>query len=1764
MEQLRALKDVKKELEKAKEKIEHFDNYKEEWQSELSKSDDALELAKTELKNINEQLEASENEKNELKDRVSKLGNRQESLDDKIEELDGENEELKRQIDEAREKVSELEINVQQLESKAQELEQDLSIEKENISQRNKTIDELNNRLSSDNTAEELQKVEMELAELKQANQDLIARQNNLEAEIDRNRVDSENQTKARQELDRELDALRHQLNDKQSEVDNLRQELARAAQQPMIGGEQMQQQIPPMQHQVLHDLAEVNRPPPDVTNQGLLQHPDVANHEVGGSAAHPPDLMPTYQQHSEEAIIQPQQQPSQSHQLNNMFDLVHGNQSNYSAFDQPQLGFQANDGADPASWFDNLQPVGNEAVAQEEIVAPIQHVDQNVLYHQPAQNPDETSNLRQEKSDLEARINNLVQERDSLVEQLQDHQSQNISLQTQVTEIDQLCNRLKTESNEIQEERNRLQGQLNIKEEEFQKLINKKDGDVSIQTLLDNKSAECINLQNQISSKEESYLASIETIQTETKSLQNKLEEAKENYDALASKLLEKEEEVSRLQSSINQATPSSLDHPTTKSSLTSNTQEAINIPSADDGAKPLPSEPHQSPPAQPAMFTWDDAFGRQFSTSSDPFNFDQQSANSNTAQLFTQEPDTSSMFHPSEPFDQQFNTVEQVAPQIENDGDKMREEMQRLQTQVASLQDNLERSESGIEGFKSKLADLENLLSASKEENTMLRNKIQVVPSVDEFEGLLKEKESLESMLKAVESNSLSLEEEIKKLKESSIPCVSASDAENTGEALERPGSSKDKEGIIEKTEEIASASSFFSQLDQASTETDAFAPVDTQQYMPNQQTSDAPRSEVQPQPSEDVQWYKEELERYQQAISDWQAWSASQQTEFANLNQSLIQYTEAYNSSVLEVSKLQEQITAQNPSNSKSAEEDEGSELSKLKGQVKTKDIEINDLTETLDRLTSEKEELKQEMDDLAKQNEELRCSADDQGADNMVDVALYDEAKISLDEANEKCQQLSTEAKVAKEALDQLNKSKLEDSTMLQQLKEEVDNERNKKKELEKEIDRLSQEAEKKDQVMQQEILQLKEEVEKSTENIESLVKQLDEARESIREKDKAIADSENAAQQQNIALPGSDVASEEPQANEVLQGELEMCKKYLQDWNAWGESKTEEINNLQKAYDECQLSYNNVNEELVKLKQSQAEEQDNANQTEHKILDDSLMEAEKELESLHSQNSELNEKLSKTQTQLDENNEIISSMKTELTGKEEEIEKLKKELETSIEKQTIDDSKEQSSSDTASTPESSQEIAELRAQFEATKTELQTCQQYLQDWHNWSEQRNEEFNSLTKVYTETDEAFKAQTSELSNLKESNNSLEEEIRKIKDNLEQKESELNTIKSSSSNDEHLKNVLEGKQIEIDAMEQMTRELQSTISNLQEQVRNNSLLEEKTQSSSVAETKVLEAEPEATEGWGADDEVVVQADAGDNNETVLQLEGEISDLRHKLRTSEDAKESLQEELNAAKIKHGKLTLKVKTLTKDLQNAKGLKSKSGSPEDNLLEMAIQDELKSQVTKAEKEASELKKQLKDLKDMEVNYSTLKSRVTEVENALTSTRQERDELSGRVIELQLQIDALMEQQELLQNVEVEKKQIQDAYESLKLQLEALETEKSSGIQSIPTSSIPGAPDGQTITSAQQDYAHFQETNKHLQSEIESLKTCIDDQTLLNEELQRQLNLVHQQKLSAADQLSPAQTSTYFDSISQQGNSIYLIMCTIVDGGYKMFF
>ena len=75
----------------------------------------------------------------------------------------------------------------------------------------------------------------------------------------------------------------------------------------------------------------------------------------------------------------------------------------------------------------------------------------------------------------------------------------------------------------------------------------------------------------------------------------------------------------------------------------------------------------------------------------------------------------------------------------------------------------------------------------------------------------------------------------------------------------------------------------------------------------------------------------------------INDWQTWSETQNAEVEQIKVSLEQYTQAYNEAVAQVEQLKGQGggVTQDP------------EVEKLKAAVKTKDIEIEELSETLDR-------------------------------------------------------------------------------------------------------------------------------------------------------------------------------------------------------------------------------------------------------------------------------------------------------------------------------------------------------------------------------------------------------------------------------------------------------------------------------------------------------------------------------------------------------------------------------------------------------------------------------------------------------------------------------------------------------------------------------------------------------------------------------------------------------------------------------------------
>ena len=95
---------------------------------------------------------------------------------------------------------------------------------------------------------------------------------------------------------------------------------------------------------------------------------------------------------------------------------------------------------------------------------------------------------------------------------------------------------------------------------------------------------------------------------------------------------------------------------------------------------------------------------------------------------------------------------------------------------------------------------------------------------------------------------------------------------------------------------------------------------------------------------------------------------------------------------------------------------------------------------------------------------------------------------------------------------------------------------------------------------------------------------------------------------------------------------------------------------------------------------------------------------------------------------------------------------------------------------------------------------------------------------------------------------------------------------------------------------------------------------------------------------------------------------------------MKQKLRQAEEEKVALNEEINAAKVKHGKLTLKAKQLTKELQNRKSMTPESTFGSDSL-DKAIQEELNHRAEKAEKSLKEIQAQNSEL-------TKEKSRLTE--------------------------------------------------------------------------------------------------------------------------------------------------------------------------------
>ena len=196
--------------------------------------------------------------------------------------------------------------------------------------------------------------------------------------------------------------------------------------------------------------------------------------------------------------------------------------------------------------------------------------------------------------------------------------------------------------------------------------------------------------------------------------------------------------------------------------------------------------------------------------------------------------------------------------------------------------------------------------------------------------------------------------------------------------------------------------------------------------------------------------------------------------------------------------------------------------------------------------------------------------------------------------------------------------------------------------------------------------------------------------------------------------------------------------------------------------------------------------------------------------------------------------------------------------------------------------------------------------------------------------------------------------------------------------------------------------------------------------------------------------EGWGGEESSIEQVP-----DAVNQLELEISSLRQQINALEAAKQAADTEVNNSKLKNGKLLVKVKALTKQVESLK--KAGGGGSVSDDLDRALEEEMHNQVSKAKVEVKEIKAELETLK---AEKSALEKRADTLESAndrLVEMKEQQDVevefLRTRNKEIKGQVDGL--QWQLAEVEERSRTELAD----LQVALSAYEEHKGEGADGI---------------------------------------------------------------------------------------------------------
>ena len=359
-----------------------------------------------------------------------------------------------------------------------------------------------------------------------------------------------------------------------------------------------------------------------------------------------------------------------------------------------------------------------------------------------------------------------------------------------------------------------------------------------------------------------------------------------------------------------------------------------------------------------------------------------------------------------------------------------------------------------------------------------------------------------------------------------------------------------------------------------------------------------------------------YQQEIINYQEAIAQWQAWGEQKSEEISKLQENLSSVTEAYNGTVEAYNTAVEKLNSFSEEKiDPGRSDDKVNEVLKL---MKIKDMELEELKETIDRLETEKQDLFEELRESKDQLGALESASEQIDALKNIEDLLeetrlnYDKAKDSEQQLRSKFEQVNHELSVLKETsskdLESLRYALSEQTSVKDLLQHQAEINTSRLVELERRLEeeqRIQEEAAAEFEVMQLEVVNSREQVSSLTSQVESMKQQcvvnegLAQELEQLKLQQLLTQSQSVSTEEQNsqceamkpLESADGELIDGEKRKILELEAELKSCKQYLNDWTAWSDTKNQEYTALLEAYNSYVEAYNTMSTEYNSLKES---------------------------------------------------------------------------------------------------------------------------------------------------------------------------------------------------------------------------------------------------------------------------------------------------------------------------------------------------------------------------------------------------------------------------------------------------------------------------------------------------------------------------------------------------------------------------------------------